>query len=266
MYFLEPILDWAARSSNRIAHTIERQLAAIGASSVTIFGTACFLVIVVVTLITGFRTQLPDWLLENATWLMLSGRQKAELTLDYLLRWGLDDVVWHLLVGAVLLGGGLYSALLLMGQFKQWVKVRDWQRQLAAGRAVPVPRIPLKRSLKITIPAPGGHMHRYEMFVDLVLVNYSDVQPVIAGFSTLLPDLANVAKAVIQGSFTQVSGEDMARALSHAARRVSDKRVARVELRATAYSLVDEAGKVLYTQAPQDGAQPAQTPQAAEAA
>ncbi len=246
------------RSTDRISIWIDKSLARIGAGSLTLIGSGFFAVAVLITVIAVFRAELPDWFVEPIKQLVFCGTQRAELTLDYLYRWGLDEVLWKLVAGAIVMGAGLYVSLILLSSLKRWIKVRDWQRAQRAGLASTAPRIHLKRPLKFQIPDAFGNTHRYEMHIDLALSSHSDIQVVIAGFSILLPALANVGKAVIQGASGQVRTENMAYALSHAARKASDKRITRVDLRATAYSLLDPAGSILYAQTPQAEAPQAQ--------
>jgi hypothetical protein len=215
-----------------------------------------------------FRGELPAWLSSLIQRFILFGHDKVDFTFEYLLRWGLNEVMWSIIAGTSLIGAGFYGLLLLRGGFARWIHIREWRRRHAA-KHPPKPRIALKRPLAFKLPDGQGNQHRYEIHIDLMIASYADVQYVIAGLSTLLGGLTNVGRAVIKGAVTAVSAHEMQRALTHAARKATEKRVSRVELRGTNYSLVDPTGKVLYSQGPPSAggaaaaAAPAEAPAAA---
>lgn len=218
------------------------------ASLLVTFTAGIFGVALVITVLTAFGGELPTWLSQEIQRQVLIGNRGVELTIDYLIRWGIIDTLRGMLTKILLLGGALVGVLFLARFLMRTIRMRPWLLGASMGKST-LPRIRLTRALRVSVNDIGqGYQHQFDMHIDIVLGQVADTNPVIGKLSTILPVMLRSTRDVIERANADVKTDEMAYALSRSA-RTCDKRIRRVELRDVAYAIVHPTtGDVMFTQ------------------
>ncbi len=218
------------------------------ASLLVTFTAGIFGVALVITAIVVFAGELPAWLSDEIHRRVMIGNHSVELTIDYLTRWGIIDVLREMVTKMLLFGATLVGILALARFIMRTIRMRPWLLGAAMGKST-LPRIRLTRTLRVSVNDLGqGYQHQFDMHIDIVLGRPVDTHPVIGKLSTILPIMLKSTRDVIERANTDVKTDEIAYVLSRSA-RTCDKRIRRVEVRDVAYAIVHPTtGDVMFTQ------------------
>lgn len=236
------------RAADRLWSISQRRLQAFTRAFLVIFAVAVFGLMLALTLMAAFGKSMPYWLFDELQLLILAGNEQVGLTLEYLIRWGITELLREVLAKVVLVGIALLILLIVARTLLKLARFLPWALGSAKSQAA-APRIRLTRALSVSvIDSHSKYNHQFDMHVDLVLKAVGDTHLIIGQLSVILPAMLRSAQDVVRNADADVNTGEMARFLTHAARKC-DKRIRRVELRDVAYTMIDpKTGNVMFSQ------------------
>lgn len=236
------------RLSERLWDLPTVRLQTMAASLLVTFVAGIFGVALVVTALAAFSGDMPSWLADELQRQILAGNRSVELTLEYLVRWGIIDVLRGML-GQLLIIGGIFVGVLFIARLVcRSVGLLPLLFSRAMGRPS-LQRIRLTRPLRVSAKDAGrGYLHQFDVHVDFVLRQGADTRSVIGNLSVIVPAVLKTTKDVVERLNAEISTPDIAKVMSRSAQKC-DKRIRSVELRDVAYAIVNpETGDVMFTQ------------------
>ncbi len=237
-------LDAARRRLwRRLLSTSSTNAAMFAGGTLVAFVGASFAIALVMAIFAAASGEAPPWLTD---WL-LAGNNGVKFTLEYLMRWGLDEALRSLLGHVLMIVGGLIVLLVALRLIKRSIRLLPWMLGRAMAKTV-LPRLHLTRPLRVTVrDSSKAYQHQFDMQVDFVLVRGADFGAIISKLSTVCPTMLRAARDVINHSEASVSTEEIGDALTRSARKC-DKRIHHIELREVAYAMIGPKGNVMFTQ------------------
>lgn len=240
------------RLFERLSGPSNRTLQRIANSAVVLIWGSFFAFCLVVALIAGFGSGLPNWLpasvIEPLRAALMSGNLHVELTIECLVHWGFKEALASVLLKVFMVGGVLIGALIILRQLPKLAMLLPWAGATGPARTEE-PRIRLTRPLRVGVNSHDAlYLHQFDMNIDIVLRLASDTGSVISGLSQIAAAMLQASSAVIDHANGNVKASTMKKQLTRAARK-ADKRIRRVELRDLGYVMIERAsGEAVFQQ------------------
>ncbi len=231
----------------RLLSTSSANAAMFAGGTLVVFVGASFAIALAMAVFAAASGEAPAWLSDWIRDKILAGNSRVKFTVEYLMRWGLDEALRSLLGQILMIGGVLLGTLVALRLIKRTIRLLPWVLDRAMAKPV-LPRLHLTRPLRVTVrDSSKAYQHQFDMHVDFVLVKGADFGAIISKLSTVCPIMLRAARDVIDHSDASVSTEEIGDALTRSARKY-DKRIHHIELREVAYAMIGPKGDVMFTQ------------------